>query len=492
MRLTLVLCVCVLLCCVGADSRDTEFNLRTGYSKSPSPTRSKSPSRSASPTRKPSTTPSVTPSATPSVSVTPWVSSTTTWSRTLGTGYYYGGARGFSGKQTSDGGYIVTGYTLGLSLSKWDSTGSLSWSLVGGDYDTEGASVVQTTDGGYAVCGTTYISNGFYNDDYILLAKFAANGSLYWAHVYGTPSSEFCRSSQQTSDGGYILFGNNDDAGDHSMLVIKTDSDGILTWAKTIFGPFPATIAQTSDGGYVFAGLNFTETFPEMVIGKLSAAGDLLWSVALGSSNEWGSVQPTADGGFIVARSFATRELGIMKLTSTGAVSWTKSLPLTTTSSTIADNLVVQQTCDGGYILAGAMYGPQESGIGQILSKWEQDGSLSWASFVGTPGSYGFVGSVQQTSDGGYMTTGTWNDDISISKWNSLGRIASDCASYLDLTAFDVYVTAEEFSLTAVDVSLSSAPIDFATAEVPQVVGSGCAPTPSPNPGRFIHNVLMK
>ena len=70
---------------------------------------------------------------------------------------------GYSVIQTTDGGYAVTGYTgsfgvgyTDLFLVKFDYTGSLDWSrVVGGTSYDNGNSVIQTTDCGYIVTGYT-------------------------------------------------------------------------------------------------------------------------------------------------------------------------------------------------------------------------------------------------------------------------------------------------------------------------------------------------
>ncbi len=84
------------------------------------------------------------------------------WNRT------FGGARSdiaHSVKPTSDGGYILTGWTESYGagkkdawLIKTDKNGSEQWNKsFGGTGDDEVSSVQQTLDGGYIIAGRMYI-----------------------------------------------------------------------------------------------------------------------------------------------------------------------------------------------------------------------------------------------------------------------------------------------------------------------------------------------
>ena len=141
----------------------------------------------------------------------------------------------YSVQQTTDGGYIFTGYTRSfgnggsddLYLIKTNSDGEEEWTKTfGGSSSDYGRSVQQTTDGGYILTGyTTSFGNGG-SDAY--LVKTNSDGEEEWTKTFGGSSSDYGRSVQQTTDGGYVVAGYTTSFGNGRLdfYLIKTDSDG--------------------------------------------------------------------------------------------------------------------------------------------------------------------------------------------------------------------------------------------------------------------------
>ncbi len=159
----------------------------------------------------------------------------------------YGGThsdRGYCVQQTTDGGYIIAGSTYSFGpgtpdscnvyLIKTDASGDTLWTRAyGGAGCDEGYSVQQTTDGGYIIAGYTN-SFGAGNGD-IYLVKTDASGDTLWTRTFGGPDRDEGASIQQTADGGYVVAGRTYSfgAGDADVYLVKTNAQGDTSWTRT-------------------------------------------------------------------------------------------------------------------------------------------------------------------------------------------------------------------------------------------------------------------
>jgi hypothetical protein len=103
----------------------------------------------------------------------------------------------------------------------------------GGMYHDYANSVQQTSDGGYIVAGYT-TSFGAGLDD-IFLIKTDANGNIIWAKTYGGTGNDRAYSVQQTSDGGYIVAGETYPR----VFLIKTDANGDIGSCSIVSSAIP-------------------------------------------------------------------------------------------------------------------------------------------------------------------------------------------------------------------------------------------------------------
>jgi hypothetical protein len=306
--------------------------------------------------------------------------------------------------------YGLTALVCALCLAATAQAQTSWWRTYGGtDYDC-GRSVQQTADGGYIVVGAT---GSFGAGDYdVYLIKTTPSGYTLWTRTYGGTDNDFGYSVQQTSDGGYIFAGLA--AGKVSRVnLIKTDASGDTLWTRTCGGADGregSSIQQTSDGGYIVTdgtGLLGQGSWDVYLV-KTNASGDTLWTrIYGGMEHDLGrSVQQTADSGYVVAGytwSFGagSSDVYLMKTDASGDTLWAR-----TYGGTGGDvGYSVQQTSDGGYIVAGvtASFGAGQYDV--YLIKTDASGDTLWTRTYGGPDGDGGY-SVQQISDGGYIIAG--------------------------------------------------------------------------------------
>ena len=103
-----------------------------------------------------------------------------------------------------------------LYIWNWANIGEgpndLEWQkCLGGSSDDRANSIQQTTDGGYIVAGYTYSNDGDVSGNSGLtdawVTKLDSNKAIQWQECLGTAQDDYAKSIRQTSDGGYIVAG---------------------------------------------------------------------------------------------------------------------------------------------------------------------------------------------------------------------------------------------------------------------------------------------
>jgi beta-propeller uncharacterized protein DUF5122 len=422
-----------------------------------------------------------------------------TWAKT------YGGPDDLSWatsiQQTSDGGFIVGSkgcYYAPIYYSDYDfkvlklnANGNVIWQKTyGGSGDDLINSIQQTSDGGFIVVGST---SSFSGSGGIWVLKLNANGNVIWQKTYGGSDSDGANSIQETSDGGFIVVGSTISfSGISGYWVLKLDANGNIAWQRAYgnSSQFATSIQQTSDGGFIVAGFTYPTPLKFCVL-KLDGNGNVIWQKTYGGSkiSEATSIQETSDGGFIVAgytNSYGAgnSDIWVLKLNVNGNVTWQK-----TYGGTGGDGASsIQQTTDGGFILAGSTSSFGSGGIWVL--KLDANGNVTWQKTYGGSG-VDRARSIQQTSDGGFIVAGDTSSygasdwDIWVLKLDANGNIPG-CDLIQDTSVVpgntSVIPTNTEVmpELTAATVSNSSVvPINTAASVEEQCFYAGdlsCAP----------------
>ena len=341
-------------------------------------------------------------------------------------------------QQTTDGGYVVScntdsndgdvsGYHGGGDcwIIKLNNSGTIQWQkTLGGINGDSSASIQQTTDGGYIVAGNTNSNDGdvsgYHGGGDCWIVKLNNSGIIQWQKTLGGTNSDWSASIQQTTDGGYIVSCNTtsndgDVSGYHGgrdCWIVKLNSSGTIQWQKTLGGTYNEqsyNIQQTTDGGYIVGSSTYSNDGDvsgyhgggDCWIVKLNNSGTIQWQKTLGGtgidvSDEGLNIQQTTDGGYVVRSNTYSNDgdvsgyhgdwdCWIVKLNNSGTIQWQKTLG--GTNGDLSES--IQQTTDGGYIVAGLTFsndgdvsGHHGGGYGDYWIVKIKDDSLNISNFI--------------------------------------------------------------------------------------------------------------
>jgi parallel beta-helix repeat protein len=286
-------------------------------------------------------------------------------------------------------------------------------------------SVQQTDDSGYILAGDTLFETGLCT---AWLLKTNSKGEKEWEQTFRGTGFDSASSVRQTSDGGYILAGNTlFETGLCSAWLVKTNSQGDMEWEKT-FGitgfDSVSSVQQTTDGGYILAGdtLSSDTGLTAAWLVKTNSKGEKEWEATFGGTGlDFAyAVQQTSDGGYILAGETLSFYIGLctawlVKTNSRGIKEWEKTYG----ESGLDSAYSVQQTTDGGYVFAGETFSLGAYGWTDAwLVKTDSEGNKKWEQTFGGSGDDS-ASAVQRTADGSYVIAGSTDSygDGSIDFW---------------------------------------------------------------------------
>lgn len=284
----------------------------------------------------------------------------------------------------------------------------------GGEYDDNGSSVIVTNTGQFIIVGST--SSYGPGDRACYVIRTDSQGNPLWERTYGGTGIDIGRSIQEMNDDRYIIAGWTESfgAGGKDIYVVVIDSLGDTLCTRAYGGTeddICYSIERTADNACVLAG--YTGSYgaggKDVYLIKIDVNGELIWTKTYGGAGEdvGRSVQQTIDGGYIIAGSTnsygsGNTDVWLIKTDVHGTVTWTR---------TYGPGLwyhwygySVQQVSDNGYVITGASV--REVGFtGVLCIKTDSVGDTLWTDIYG-PGVYSEGLQVIETSDNCYVIVG--------------------------------------------------------------------------------------
>ena len=321
----------------------------------------------------------------------------------------------------SGGGYIACGGTPSGNhlLVKLSANGQTIWARQLGTLNWTELSykVGEITGGEFYLLGLTnaFNINGF-ND--LNLIRFDASGNILWNKIYSTPGGDqFDFPSVRKDENGEFIISATyyDNSGGEYSVFIKTDNNGNLLWS-TRFAEIAGTKMEsygleisTTNTAYVAVG---DATDAGLYAVCCSTAGNLLWSKKyydLNNSFMPGySIAGTIGGGYVILSCAGNNHTPMLiKIDGNGNFVWAKNYAGNVSFPQFGAVGSVQGTSDGGFIISGIT----NTGNYPLLIKTNSSGNFQWAKYYTLGYNYSNYLSVKQTPDNGFVlaTTGYGN-----------------------------------------------------------------------------------
>jgi len=313
----------------------------------------------------------------------------------------------YGGPESEEIGGIVQlddGYALGGSLGidvpngmdddfwliKTDLEGEIVWDKqFGGDGNEEATALAQTSDGGFVLAGYTGSKGAGGMDIWII--RTDTSGTLLWDKTFGGEGNDYAFAIDVKPNGELVVLGHTESkgAGATDLWLIVTDSTGNLLWEKTYGTEIEergSALALLKSGGFALAGTAYTEEDKTQAwLLRVDDKGELLWDSLYGlNGNDFvRAVLLTKDDEIILAGGSESETTGLdfwlFKTDKNGSVVWDQ------TYGTDDDDYALGITIhpDGGYVLAG-ISGSLSDGLSDaLIIRTDSTGEPIWESSYG-------------------------------------------------------------------------------------------------------------
>ncbi len=264
-----------------------------------------------------------------------------------------------------------------LVLAELDSTGDPVWTTRFAENElwSPSCSSIHVTADGYAAFYWGYSLPANDTNPHLLLRTDAAGTPL--ATVELEPDLSGGMSGIVTSDGGFAYVKDVESTQplpsppDHDPVLVKLDPLGQPVWQRTytrdLLEERAGSIQQTSDGGFVLAGQDlpyYPDQNNQVWVRKTDSGGNEEWvnDVANDVSSKGGSAVENGTSGYVVRanRNGGTQQAfpELLSLDSAGQV---QSMTIFGAPSCHVDGSSLKRTTDGGFVFHASAYPPSSS-----------------------------------------------------------------------------------------------------------------------------------
>jgi len=202
----------------------------------------------------------------------------------------------------------------------------------------------------------------------LIFSISTSSAQITFQKTYGSSNLEEGTSVLALAD-GYLITGSTSSfgSGGKDIFTMKTDLSGVELWSHVYGGSLDDeafSLQPTFDGGFIIAGVTYSYVGPSLqdysniYLIKIDNSGNYLWSKTINSGglDAAYSIKETDDHGFIITGytgSFVSGpdNLLVVKTDSAGTTQWTKILGSASNSVDIGRSVI--QKRDGGYAVAG-------------------------------------------------------------------------------------------------------------------------------------------
>ena len=323
-------------------------------------------------------------------------------------------------------GWAIINSNKDFFILKTKTDGSEIWSKNFGGQSDDYLTHCIYTDDNYIVAGVTTSFGSGQQDIY--LAKINKSGDIIWDTTYGGPLDEQCCGLLQADDGGYIIGGwtKSFGAGNEDFYVIKTDLEGNYLWSKTYGGSAREyiygnrCIQQTTDKGLILSCYTASKIIGKSLVWliKTNLYGDTIWTKTYtevpeppisGNTNPQTQIIQTNNEYIIACSKILSNyhQVHLIRTDSIGTLKWENTIKSTHDAPDNVSDICL--TKDNGFVITGYSDGWSNDPSEILFQKFDSTGSVLWTKNFYSGSGWLSGSSIRQTSDFGFLITGSWN-----------------------------------------------------------------------------------